>query len=151
MNLFRNWYYLSANMTAPEESLEVEIARLGERYRSQWLFPRIYHIADFVLLDRKIVVEVDGASHLTPVQIRKDLVHSIELERMGYAVVRVSNKDALENPRGVVDMLYYLCSTRPSLPELQEALAALPLPPARTVRRGKPTKPAMPGQAPPST
>lgn len=136
--IFRNWYFLSNKMTDPERSLEPFIAALGERYRSQWLFLGLKHIADFVLLDRKVVIEVDGDSHDTPEQQRKDILHTLGLGKLGYAVVRVSNKEALENPAGVIARLPALLAARPSTEALLEALAALPEPPPKKPRRKSP-------------
>lgn len=135
--IFRNWYYLSANLTEAELALEPAIARLGERYRSQWLFPRFCHIADFVLLDRKVIIEVDGSSHDTPEQRRKDIVHTLQLASLGYKVIRVSNKEAIENPSGVIESLDARVANRPTVEALKAALAALPEPPPKKPRRRK--------------
>lgn len=130
-------------MTAAEKSLEPALAALGERYRAQWLFPRLRHIADFVLLDRRLIIEVDGESHNAPEQQRKDILRTVALEALGWAVVRVSNRDALQNPRGVVESLFFLSASRPSVPELQEALAALPpVPPPRPKKSRVGTRPS---------
>ena len=148
--IFRNWYYLSANLTEAERALEPAIARLGERYRSQWLFPRFRHIADFVLLDRKIILEVDGSSHDTPEQRRKDIVHTLQLEALGYSVIRVSNKEAIADPSAVVSSIAARVATRPSTESLKEALAALPEPPPRRSKRKSPP-PAKKAPAPTGT
>lgn len=122
-------------MTPSELALEPAIAALGERYRSQWLFPRLRHIADFVLLDRRVIVEVDGSSHDSPEQKRKDIVHTLALEALGWSVVRVSNRAATENPYGVILGLDALVKARPTRQALEEALAALPPPPPKKPRR----------------
>ena len=145
--IFRNWYYLSVNTTPAERALEPAIAALGERYRSQWLFPRFRHIADFVLLDRKVIIEVDGASHDAPEQQRKDILHTLALHELGYAVVRVPNAEALAQPKAIIESLDARVKARPTVPELQAALAALPAPPPKKSKRQKP-RPSK--KAPPS-
>jgi very-short-patch-repair endonuclease len=144
VSLFRNWYYLSKGMTDPERAIEPAIARLGERYRAQWLFPHLYHIVDFVLVDRKLILEVDGKSHLTPDQRYKDLVHTIALEKMGYAVVRCTNEEATTDPAGVVASLPERVRLRPNLEELEKALGLLPKPQKRKRAKRSKSVPKLP-------
>ena len=91
--IFAYWYRLSAYPTAPERALEPAIAELGEPYRAQHLFLGLKHIADFALLRRRIIIEVDGPSHLKPEQIKKDLEHSKALQAQGWVVVRLTNDE----------------------------------------------------------
>mgnify|MGYP001586239829 CR=1 FL=1 len=128
--------------------MEPHIARLGERYRSQWLFPKLRHIADFVLLDRRIILEVDGSSHDKPEQKRKDILHTIALENQGYAVIRVRNEEALTNGAGVVASFPALLSSRPTLQELQASLAEYPPPVIRVRQKRTPTRPPTPSPVP---
>ena len=139
MNIFRNQYFLSVNLTAPERALEPAVAALGERYRTQWLFARYRHIADFVLLDRKIIIEVDGASHSKPEQIRKDLLHTIALEQDGWKVVRCTNEEAMSAPYvTLAECLGHRLTARPTLEELHKALGLLgPAPVRKRAKRRK--------------
>lgn len=125
-NLFKNWYYLATNLTDPEKALEHAIAGLGQRYRSQWLWAGLRHISDFVLLDSRVVIEVDGKSHDSLGQRVKDLVHTLALERMGWKVVRCTNEEATRHPHVVVsELLGDRLSHRPSLSELEAKLEKL--------------------------
>ncbi len=121
--LFAYWYRLSAYPTGPEEALEPAIAALGERYRAQHLFAGLKHIADFALLDRKIIIEVDGDSHLKPLQMEKDLKHTMALQALGWTVFRCSNEQAKANPEGVVRASLRAVQTNPQ--DLEAALAQL--------------------------
>jgi very-short-patch-repair endonuclease len=56
---------------------------LGTRWRRQ--HPIGFYIADFVCLSRKLIVEVDGASHLE----ERDAVRDEFLTRSGFRVLRV--------------------------------------------------------------
>ena len=117
------WYRLYHNMTPAEVALEPAIAALGERYRSQHPFLRHKLFADFALLDRKRIIEVDGASHDTPKQKKKDLEHMIALRSDGWDVVRVSNAQALAAPAGTIaDALLAIPRTTP---QLEAALSQL--------------------------
>jgi very-short-patch-repair endonuclease len=100
--MLRYWYRLYHQMTPAEVSLEPALAALGERYRVQHPFLKHKHFADFALLDRKRIIEVDGDSHDKPSQKYKDLQHMIALKADGWDVVRVSNEQALANPGGTV-------------------------------------------------
>lgn len=103
--MLRYWAWGYQNPTEAERSLEPAIAALGKRYRFQHPFFRFHHMADFVLLDDKIVIEVDGSSHNTPGQKIKDLKHTAELEALGYKVMRCKNEDAIRHPTETVAKL----------------------------------------------
>lgn len=117
------WYRLYHNLTPSEQALEPAIAALGERYRCQHPFLRHKHFADFALLDRKRIIEVDGDSHELPRQKEKDLLHMIALAKEGWDVIRVSNDEANLDPVGAVARA--LNEFAPSLSELQERLQRL--------------------------
>lgn len=117
------WYRLYSNMTNAETALEPAIAALGERYRSQHPFLKLKLFADFALLDRHLIIEVDGASHDTPSQKKKDLVHMLALRSEGWNVVRVSNEFATVDPVGAVSAC--LRAPQTTLEELQADLERL--------------------------
>jgi very-short-patch-repair endonuclease len=117
------WYRLYHNMTPAEKALEPAIAALGERYRSQHPILKYKLFADFALLDRKLIIEVDGDSHDKPSQIKKDLEHTIALKSDGWEVTRVSNEQALANPVGTV--VAALTATPQTLQVLESRLARL--------------------------
>lgn len=117
------WYRLYHNMTAAELALEPAIAALGERYRSQHPFLKYKHFADFALLDRKRIIEVDGASHDTPRQKKKDLEHMLALRSDGWDVIRVTNEQALANPSGTVAAA--LLAIPQTIEQLQSSLQTL--------------------------
>ncbi len=111
--LFTYWYRLLNNMTEPELALEPAIAALGERYRAQHLFAGLRHIADFALLDRKLIIEVDGDSHTVPVQMEKDLKHTMALQALGWTVFRCSNDAAKAAPAETVQAALRATQTDP--------------------------------------
>lgn len=135
----RNWARLYSNCTPSERLLEDEIKKLGERYRAQHPFFRHHLIADFALLDRKVVIEVDGNSHLLDPQKRKDIVHTLALEKEGWAVVRVTNVEVAESASGALKMAFERLTHRRSIQELESALSLLPSA-APKAKRGARTK-----------
>lgn len=117
------WYRLYNNMTPAEKALEPAIAALGEPYRSQHPFLKHKLFADFALLNRKLVIEVDGDSHDKPSQKKKDLEHMLALKSDGWDVVRVSNEMATAIPADTVE--WCLNQTPQTTEQLTQALERL--------------------------
>ena len=61
------------------------------------------YIVDFVALDLKIVIEVDGGLH--DMRAARDAERTRILEEWGYHVVRFWNNDVLGNIDGVLDAI----------------------------------------------
>lgn len=99
------WAKLYSNPTPPEASLEPAIAALGLPYRFQHPLWGLRVFPDFVLSKQKIVIEVDGPEHRRTAQRKKDAERTKLLERHGWTVVRCTNEEALEDPKGVVERL----------------------------------------------
>lgn len=126
MSFFRNWFYLYVRPVPAEAAFEAHLVKLGEPYRTQYPFPKIRRVADFTLHLRKVVIEVDGASHSEPVQRYKDLASSIALEKAGWRVIRFTNAEVLHPGFQISNLaLNTRIEARPSLPELESALSTL--------------------------
>lgn len=120
-----------------EVVFERKIASIGKPYRAQYPFPGLRRIADFALHLDKVLIEVDGASHSTPVQRRKDIATSIALEKLGWRVIRFTNEEAFSIDI-TEDVIAERIRHRPTLAELEEALRQLPLPPVKHAKpRGR--------------
>jgi very-short-patch-repair endonuclease len=82
---------------------------LRNRRLARWKFRRQHpidrDIVDFVTLDGKLIVEVDGVTHSTSSEIKRDQARTEVLEACGFFVVRVSNTDIYENLEGVLEMI----------------------------------------------
>ena len=61
------------------------------------------YIVDFVALDLKVIVEIDGGQHAEKTE--EDAVRTKVLEESGYHVVRFWNHDVLRNIEGVLESL----------------------------------------------
>jgi very-short-patch-repair endonuclease len=61
------------------------------------------YIVDFVALDLKLVVEIDGGQHAE--RAMQDAARTKVLEESGYHVVRFWNHDVLGNIEGVLEAL----------------------------------------------
>lgn len=62
-------------------------------------------IADFYCAKARLAIELDGGSHFTPEQQKKDAARTVALERMGIAVFRVSNLEIDRNFAGVCEAI----------------------------------------------
>ncbi|WP_050425712.1 endonuclease domain-containing protein [Bradyrhizobium tropiciagri] len=82
---------------------------LRNRRLARWKFRRQHpidrYVVDFVTLDGKLIVEVDGATHSTSSELIRDEARTKVLEACGFLVVRVTNTDVYENLEGVLEMI----------------------------------------------
>jgi very-short-patch-repair endonuclease len=82
---------------------------LRNRRLARWKFRRQHsidrYIADFVTLDGKLIVEVDGVTHAEPLELARDRDRSDALEACGFHIVRVSNSDMYDNLEGVLELI----------------------------------------------
>jgi very-short-patch-repair endonuclease len=65
----------------------------GLKFRRQ--VPVTGYIADFVCVDAKLIVEVDGSQHDERMEL--DLIRTAALQRAGFEVIRFWNSDVLTN------------------------------------------------------
>jgi very-short-patch-repair endonuclease len=63
------------------------------------------YFADFACRERRLIVEVDGATHGRDEEVASDLARTAALNRMGYRVYRVRNDDVVRNLTGVLDSI----------------------------------------------
>ena len=73
----------------------------GAKFRRQQ--PIGPYIVDFVCLEARLVIEIDGGQHASNVVADGKRAAFIEAE--GYRVLRFWNNDVLTNPRGVYDAI----------------------------------------------
>ncbi len=60
---------------------------------------------DFVCRARKLVIEIDGATHTTEHELDGDSRREALLRRLGYRVVRAGNIEIYQNLDGVVETI----------------------------------------------
>lgn len=102
---------LRAEMTDTENALWRRLRRrqlMGSRFRRQ--VPIGPYIADFVCLEKRLVVEVDGGQHNAGEDANRDAY----LGAHGFCMLRFWNNDVLGNVEGVCEViLRHLCDTYP--------------------------------------
>jgi very-short-patch-repair endonuclease len=88
---------------------ELRARRLnGYKFRYQHVIGRF--IVDFVCLEKRVVVEIDGATHDEQADERRDAV----LSAAGYVVYRATNQEVYEHLHVVLGGLLELLDARPS-------------------------------------
>ena len=103
------WYYLRDRRLA------------GHKFRRQQ--PIGVFIADFVCIERRLIVELDGGQH--GLQAEGDKQRSIYLESKGYKVIRFWNDQVLKEIQAVLEVILRIIesdtpSPRPSPPHAEE-------------------------------
>ena len=92
------WHYLKA------KQLE------GLKFRRQQ--PIGSYIVDFVCLEKKVIVELDGGQHMA--QEQKDRERDQTLEKSGFHVLRFWNTDVIQNVEAVYEVIREKCLSTPS-------------------------------------
>ena len=91
----------------------------GMKFRRQHPIGR--HIVDFVCLEKKLIIELDGGQHALPKEMEKDTQRDAWLEKEGYVVVRFWDNEVLTNLKGVLEVIRerLLRSPSPQSPPLK--------------------------------
>jgi very-short-patch-repair endonuclease len=121
---------LRHDCTEPEGRLWRELSgrRLGgHRFRRQ--HPLGSYVVDFVCLERRFVVEVDGVQHDEPERVAHDERRTRWLESEGFMVLRVRNGEILDNLGGVAESIFQELARRPEVARSRRV--ARPPPPSR--------------------
>jgi len=84
----------------------------GVKFRRQHPIGR--YIVDFVCLERKLIIELDGGQHALPDEKIKDRQRDIWLEKEGYNVVRFWDNEVLINTDGVLERIREMIYKTPS-------------------------------------
>ncbi len=97
---------LRSTATSAEERLwyELRARRLnGMKFVRQCPFGPFF--ADCACRELKIIVEVDGGTHSTEDEAKRDAAHAAYLEAQGFRIFRTHNQDIYDTLGGVLDTL----------------------------------------------
>jgi very-short-patch-repair endonuclease len=106
---------LRKNQTEAEQALWRHVRSKGLsglKFRRQQ--PIGVYIVDFVCLEKKLIIEVDGGQHANSEEDRR---RDAWLQSEGYAVLRFWNNEVLGNMEGVMEVIWRRCGA-PSPPPL---------------------------------
>ncbi len=116
---------LRRNMTEAETMLW---SKLRDRQVEGLKFRRQHaigpFIADFVCLERRLVVEVDGGQHAEVAE--RDEARSAIIAEHGFRVVRFWNSEVMANTRGVIDEIADALRERPLAPHVSRRRTSTP-------------------------
>ena len=73
------------------------------------------YIVDFVCLEKKIIVELDGGQHALPKETQNDIKRDQWLGGQGYRVLRFWDNEVLSNIHGVLEVILANCLSHPPL------------------------------------
>ncbi|MBO4613274.1 MAG: DUF559 domain-containing protein [Bacteroidaceae bacterium] len=79
-------------------------SQLGVKFNRQHIIGD--YIADFVCLEKHLIIEVDGKYHYEEEQIESDFDRSIALSQMGFHVIRFDNNAILHDIENVLNKIY---------------------------------------------
>jgi very-short-patch-repair endonuclease len=95
--------HLRKTETIAEKRLWQELKKLrsqGYHFRRQ--HPLEGFIVDFACLGQRLIIEIDGAQHQLPENLRKDAQRDAHMRWGGYQVLRFGNGDIRDNLDGVL-------------------------------------------------
>jgi very-short-patch-repair endonuclease len=103
---------LRRNLTDAEQALWRELRRnsIGWRFRRQ--FPIPPYIADFVCVEGRLIIEVDGGQHSRPGDHDG---RDAALTREGWRILRFWNNEVLQNRAGVLQTISEALGLLPSV------------------------------------
>jgi very-short-patch-repair endonuclease len=80
---------------------------LRNRRLAHWKFRRPIdrYIVDFVTLDGRLIIEIDGATHGSNAEVARDAERTCVLESLSFHIVRVNNLDVFGKLNGVLEMI----------------------------------------------
>ena len=76
-------------------------SQLGVKFNRQYIIGD--YIVDFVCLEKKLIIEIDGGYHSEYEQIEKDENRTDNLKAMGFNVVRYANEEICRGIEGVLN------------------------------------------------
>lgn len=104
---------LRHEMTNVERKLwkALSAKKLGYKFRRQQAIGE--YIVDFVCMDKKLVIELDGGQH-AEIKTAHDKKRTDFLNRNGYTVLRFWNSEVIESLEGVVGLIGDVLNMPPS-------------------------------------
>ena len=91
----------------------VRNSQLGVKFRRQ--HPIATYIADFICLEKKIIIEVDGEIHNETKEYDEN--RTAVLNQLGFQVIRFTNREIENNIDVVIESIKKECASSPSLVE----------------------------------
>jgi len=84
--------------------------QLGVKFNRQYIIGD--YIVDFVCLEKKLIIEIDGGYHSEYEQIQKDEHRTEKLEAMGFNVIRYTNEELFASIKDVLNKIRKLLNQK---------------------------------------
>ena len=109
---------LRKNATKAEVRLWSELLSRGQMKGYTFLRQRpvLNYIADFMCKELRLIIEVDGYTHLNDRTWKKDVNRQIELEEYGFTVLRFSDEEILSDLDNVQRVITGWIESHPPAP-----------------------------------
>jgi very-short-patch-repair endonuclease len=98
--------------TPAESTLWQNLRNRNLNYKFRRQHPIDRFIIDFYCAEAKVLIEIDGDSHLQDEQIEYDQARTEYLEELGYKVIRFTNDDVRYNIHAVVNEIVRIVESR---------------------------------------
>lgn len=82
-------------------------ARKMKGYQFRRQLPVLNFVADFMCQPLNLIIEVDGYTHLSVEEQKKDQIRDSMLEKAGFKTLRFTNNQVLRNMKGVIQEIEY--------------------------------------------
>ena len=94
---------LRSDMTKAEACIWKYVlkARLMKGYQFRRQRPVLNYIADFMCKELSLIIEVDGITHTYEGAAEKDQKRTLELEKLGFTVLRFTDEEVLKHIENV--------------------------------------------------
>ena len=103
--------------------------RLNVKFRRQHIIDD--YIVDFVALQERLIIEIDGGYHNTPEQQIKDQDRTAHLEALGYHLLRFTNEEVISQPNIVISKIKaHITAPKDAAPSQSAAPQSIAQPPS---------------------
>lgn len=92
----------------------------GYKFRRQ--HPVLFFIPDFVCLEKKLIIELDGSVHRDPDNAKADFFRACQLSEHGYGIMRFWNSEIEKNQIAVLDKISARLQANERVTTIQERL-----------------------------
>ncbi|MDL2290218.1 homocysteine S-methyltransferase family protein [Paludibacteraceae bacterium OttesenSCG-928-F17] len=102
------------NLTEAEDALWQALRRKNTGYKIKRQQVVEGYIADFICIEKRVIIEADGNIHLTKHQQEKDAERTRILNTQGYDIIRFSNDEILNNTNEVISKIKDYLDSKPT-------------------------------------
>ena len=99
-------------LTPAETKIWARVRNRGLGFKIRRQHPIWRFIADFYCAEAKLIIEIDGDSHVELDQAEYDQARTEWLEERGYKVVRIMNEDVQRHLENALNEIYLACQER---------------------------------------